>query len=259
MKSLQDLPAIPPLIKAANPQDGSEWLVLEAYYIWEQPTLIGEERFEFPQRQIWYGLQSYIVKKCNVDSLFEWAKEQRFMGGWMPKSHGLISVFLGEFFWAPAFKYHDIPYYHHDGWTDGWDHQIPREVLVSTDQYLQESGGYDCSIDDTIGIYLPARWIADQMGLRWNGVGSDFFDDNGNLMAFDPSVQVSGPGALLMNRDALERFLLDNGYDIIWTVIGEKNVIGVSISRSRLELSGTYRRRGPDFEEAIRTKFQSSD
>ncbi|MBA7610705.1 hypothetical protein ES703_17917 [subsurface metagenome] len=74
------------------------------------------------------------------------------MGRWMPESHELYRMFLGEFFWAPALEYHNKPYYHHDGWTDGHDHLIPGKVLVSTDQYRQECNSYDCSIDDDVSI-----------------------------------------------------------------------------------------------------------
>jgi hypothetical protein len=258
LKSTEDLPKIEPLIEVTNPEDGTRWFVLEAFYRWEQPTSPGEERFEIPRRDIWYMLKSYIVKKSDMDELFEWAKEQNFMGCEMPKSHELIRVFLGEFFWAPAFLYHDIPYYHHDGWTSG-DNRIPREVLVSADQYMQECTGHDCSINETIHLYLPAKWIADRMGLRWNGVEGYFFDDRDNVIAFDPSVRTPGPGALLINRDAFLKFLNENGYDILWTIIGEKNIIGVQRSlndwKGRLEVSGAYRIHESKVDGAINTRF----
>ena len=41
---------------------------------------------------------------------------------------------------------------------------LPCDVLVTSDSYLQEDGLYDCSIEDTISIYLPAMEIVDKMG-----------------------------------------------------------------------------------------------
>jgi hypothetical protein len=263
LKNFRDLPAIRPLIEVTNPKNGSKWLVMEAYYQWEQPTATGEDRFEIQRREFWYMLNSYIVRKSDVDELFEWAKKRDFMGRWMPESHETTRVFLGEFFWAPAFKYHNIPYYNHVGWTRGQSKRVPKEVLVSTDQYMHEYSGYDCSISKTINIYLLAKWVADNMGLRWNGVEGHFFNDKGDLIAFDPSIETSGPGALLIKRDAFRKFLNDNGYDVLWTILGEKNLIGGHLShenwKGRLELSGAYRIRENRIEGAINTRFHSRD
>jgi len=263
LKSSEDLPPIEPLIEVTNPVDGSRWLVLEAFYKWEQPTPPGEDRFEIPRREIWYMLKSYIMKKSDMDELFDWAKKQNFMGRWMPESHETTRVFLGEFFWAPAFEYHNIPYYHHDGWTRGYDNRIPKEVLVTADQYMQEYSGYDCSIDETIRIYLLAKWLSDGMGLCWNGVEGHFYDKQDNLIAFDPSARTPGPGALLINRDAFLKFLNDNGYDIVWTILGEKNIIGGRMSpddwKGRLELTGTYRIHQHNIEGVVNPKFISRE
>lgn len=258
LEKTEDLPNTPQLVEVTDPEDGSKWLVLEAFYMWEQATPIGEERFSFPVRQIWYMLNSYIVNKRNTDIVFNWAKEQNFMGRWMPESHELYRVFLGEFFWSPAFEYHNKPYYHHDGWTNGRDHLIPGKLLVATDQYRQEHGSYDCSIDDDISLHLPAKWLADQMKLRWNGVEGSWYDDDKNLVALDPSVRKSGPGVLLANRDALLKFLYDNNYDIIWTVLGEKNILSFRTKPDsfvgRLEISGAYRFSEGKLEGQIHTR-----
>jgi hypothetical protein len=263
LKSSKDLPSIEPLLSVMNPEDGSKWLILEAFYNWEQPTPPGEDRFEIPRREIWYMIKSYIVKKSNMEELFDWAKRQDFSGRWMPESDELYNVFFGEFFWAPAFEYHNIPYYYHDGWTLGHDNRIPKKVLVSTDQYMQERGGYDCSINETINVHLPSKWIADKMALRWNGVEGHFFNEKGDLIAFDPSVRTRGPAALLMNQYQFLTFLNENGYDILWTILGEKNMIGGGMShkewKGRLELSGAFRIRENRLEGAIKTRFRSRD
>ena len=126
---------------------------------------------------------------------------------------------------------------------------------------MQEYNGYDCSIDETIHIYLPAKWIVDNMCLRWNGVEEHFYDKQGNLIAFDPSVRTPGPGALLINRDIFLKFLNDSGYDLLWTVLGEKNIIGGRMSpedwKGRLELSGAYRIRQHNLEGSVNAKFIS--
>ena len=121
---------------------------------------------------------------------------------------------------------------------------------------------YDCSIDDTIHIYLPSKSIVDGMGLSWHGVEGSYFDQNSKLIAFDPSVTSAGPGALLINKPAFLRFLRANGYEILWTVLGEKNIIGGMGSSpwpGRLEISGAYRLEGDKITGSYSTKFLSGN
>jgi len=125
---------------------------------------------------------------------------------------------------------------------------------------MQEGNGYDCSVEKAIHISLPTKWLADYTGLQWNGVEAHFFDNNGNLIVFDPSIEIPGPGALLINKDALSKFLSENGYDVLWTITGDKSVIGGMMSRGewkgRLELSGAFRiHSGNNMEGVLNTRF----
>jgi hypothetical protein len=253
LQDKEDLPAIEPIIDIVNPKDGSRWLALENHSSWDEPVQMGEERL--PKRQIWYMIKSYLVQKEDIDCIYDWAVQQNFMGRWMPESHELFQVFLGEFFWSPAFKYHNISYFSHDGWTDGGDHKIPKKVLVTTDQYMQESSGFDCSVDESYNIYLPAQLIADRMKLRWNGVEGCFSDRAGRLIAFDPSVREVGPMACLINREALLEFLDQNGYDILWTFLGEKIILNGNPLHARLELSGALRLKQGRLEGIVNFKL----
>src|SRR6185295_1058054 len=94
----EDLPRVEPLIEVTGP-DNSQWLVLQSYPSWEQPVPIEEDPETLPWRRIWYQIRSYIARKTDIEALFEWAKEQSFMGRWMPESSESHGVFLGEFFW----------------------------------------------------------------------------------------------------------------------------------------------------------------
>lgn len=235
-------------------------MVLEAFYRWEQPTPPEEERFEIPRRDIWYMLKSYIVKKADIDELYEWAKKQNFFGRWMPESRILDRVFLGEFFCSPAYEYHCSPYYGYKEWTRGDKNLVPKEVLVTAEQYLWEYGNYDCSIDETVSIYLPAKWLVKHLCLQQNGIEGQFFNNRGNLIAFDPSVNRLGPGVLSLNWEAL-RLLNEKGYDILWTIIGEKDIIGGTMMpddwKGRLEISGVFRVQRSKIEGSTNVRFQS--
>ena len=82
------------------------------------------------------------------------------------------------------------------------------------------------------------------MNLSWNGIEGEWYDAAGQLVAFDPSVRSQGPTALLLRRDPLIEFLDANGLTLFWTVLGEKQSIGGSMShqdyRGHLEINGAY-------------------
>jgi hypothetical protein len=241
-KRIDLLPDISSLPVVIDPQTGKEWLVLECFYNWQEPTPPEIEKYDVARRNIWYMLKSYLVRNEDKDKFFEWAKNQHFMGRWMPESREQSRVFIGEFFWAPAFEYFNTPYYCHDGWTRGRDGQ-PCSILVTTDQYFHERAGYDCSIDETISFYLPTKWIVDEMDLSWRGVEGCYYSGSGELAAQDPSVRSPGPRALLMDKELLASFLERNGYSLIWTILSEKDEIGGGMRDEdwpgRMELSGT--------------------
>ncbi len=167
------------------------------------------------------------------------------MGRWMPESHEFYHVCLGEYPWAPAFLYHYIPYYHHDGWTNGTrDKKIPAKILVIDDQYLSSGSSIDCSTSEAISVKLPAKFIIDQMKLTQNFTDGRFFDKNGELVAFDPSVfNENVPRHVFIRKDKLIDFLIRKNYTLFWTLLGEKNLIGgggIGQPLGWLEINGAY-------------------
>lgn len=258
LKSSKDLPKIEPLIGVTDPDNGSKWLTLEASYTWEQPTPPDEEHFEIPRRQIWYMLRSFIVKKSDINALYEWTKKQDLFNHKMPESLTSHEVFLGEFFGSPAYEHFSTPNYGYEGWTRGHKSLIPKEILTTTEHYFWEYQDYDCSIDAVVYVFLPTKWLTDFLGLHWKGTEGKFFDTAGNLVALDPSVRTVGPEALLLHRDALT-VLNEKGYDIIWVFTGEKMIIGGKMTsdewKGRLEISGSYRIRENKIEGKIKTEF----
>ena len=245
-KRIDLLPAIVPLPIVIDPETEKEWFVLDCLYEWEEPTPPEKDRFGIRHRYICYRLKSYLVKAGDEERFYKWGLGQHFMDESMPKSHAQTDICLGEFFWAPAFEYFNDPYYGRDGWTRGNHDSLPCEVLVPTNEYMQERGCYDCSIDKTIIMYLPTKVIADQMSLSWRGVEGCYFNLSGKLVAQDPSVKSPGPQAFLVDRNLLSDFLQEHDYRLIWTLLGEKDIRGGGQAHDenwpgRMELSGCMR------------------
>lgn len=238
-----DILPVEKLLEVVDPADRQRWLVLDAFYSWTEPVPLEEEQFERPRRQLYSILGSYVVRKTDIARLYDWAVEQNFYGRWMPESVQTDQVFIGEYHWAPAFRHWIRTVEGNGDWISR--EEIPCSLVVTAHQHFQESQGYDCSVEDAMTIRVPSRWIADGMGLRWAGVEGEFVDAQGNVVARDPSIHAAGPSALLVKRDAFLSFLERERCTVLWTLIGEKQVLGWDEDGVQwpgcLKLTGAYR------------------
>ncbi len=262
MKKANDLPNPKDLLRVTNPRDNTQWLSLNGYYNWQQPTPPEVERYDTITREAWYILRSYLVRNEDLDKLFAWAREQNFMGRWMPEPSGQYDIYLGEFFCSPM--YESAVSYENDAdeydWRSGEEgSRIPKPILVTAEEYVHEAKGFDCSIDETISIDLPTKMIVDKMNLCWNGVEGSFFDEKGQLIAYDPSVREPGPSVLLIRWDAFMSFLEQNDYAVLWTIFGEKGLIGGGIGehiwKGRVELNGAYTVTEGEIDGDMKSRF----
>ena len=269
LESSEDLPELESFITVTQPEDASQWFVLDADYWWEQPTPPEKDQYAVPRRNIRYTLTSYIVKKSQAEQFFTWAEAQNIawaeaqdvLNTGMPEVPDILHIFFGEFFEMPAFS--DLDPYPHDGWVNETDHgeTLPVEIVLPVNRYLPEFGERDPSVspEDDINISIPSKWLAQQMGLTWDGIEGHFFDRDGKLVAFDPSVRTPGIGAFLIHQETFLQFLNDNDYDIVWMVRGEKRILSMDLKnrKGRQELSGVYRVLDGKIQGTMNTKFTS--
>ncbi|HMN14000.1 MAG TPA: hypothetical protein PKD55_16920 [Bellilinea sp.] len=256
LRDAEGLPKPEELIPVKNPSDNSDWFVMQSSYEWAQPLPRTEKLYESPTRRIWYHLQSYIVKKSDADEFFEWVIGHS-MKQWMPESFPIHKVFLGEFFWSSAFEYHINPRVGSSDWETLTMGNLEVPVVVTAAEYLWEDI-YDCSIDDSIHIYTPSRWLADQMGLKWQGIDGQFHDSAHRLIALDPSIYEEGPQTLLFRKDAIFELLAKQEVEIFWIVLGQKDVMGhnpLDGYPGQLRINGVYRLYNGEISGTLRSEF----
>jgi hypothetical protein len=240
-------------------EKGVEWLALESYSSFDQPRV--EEDFEYrsPRRYVWRQIRSYFVRRHSTKKFLEWAKTQDFMGRWMPESSEAHQLFIGEYFWSAAYRYLQQPYYSREAWssrTSHGQHALPAPVALTTDGY-SHSGGYDCSIEDSINILLPSEILVNGLQLKWNTRPGEYSNGAGTLVVQYPTTYKAGPAAVLVRKDALLQFLRDKNLGVVWTVLGEKGVLTYDQRGwpGRLERSGAYALQNGRFAGTTHHKF----
>lgn len=238
-----DLPNPEDIISLTD-SNAHEWLVLENHLSWEEPVPIGQDKYEYPRKNLWYQIGSYFVKEKDKEELLAWLNTQHFMGRWFPESHDCYQVFSREYYWSPAYLYFDKPYYGGYDWKEVLDENrdhVISHVLPTAEGYFWDSGA---DYANQPSYLSPRRLMFFKMNLQYSNNIGEWLSETGEVIAMDLSVIGDGSSNLIVKKDALQNFLKENNLSIFWTCLGEKNIYGTSFSGNRyskwLELSGVY-------------------
>ncbi|MCM0150017.1 ATP-binding protein [Photobacterium galatheae] len=240
-----DLPNTSSLINVID-EENNEWLVLESYPEWAEPKLLGQDKWKQPHKRMWYHIKSYLVAEDDSQKFIDWATVQDFMGRWMPETSDRYQVFDREYYWSPAFKYFNNYYYgglEHYKITDRNNGNFICDIALTSSKYSWEKGT-DNSIEGSFSILKPSKFVYDNMNLTPSENVAEFTDQNHQVVCYSPSVYNDSKPYLLVKKKAFIEFLQKQKLKIIWTVLGEKNIIGGhSYSgeyQGRLEIRGAY-------------------
>jgi hypothetical protein len=116
--------------------------------------------------------------------------------------------------------------------------------MVTCESYLWEEE-FDASKDSTLHILKPCADLYEKMKLIYSDKEGEFVDKSGKSICSDPSAYCNCKSSLLIKKDNLLKYLQENDLQIIWTVLGEKNIIGGWLARKtefvgRQEINGVY-------------------
>jgi len=225
LNDVSDLPEPKCLIE----DNTKEWVMLEGQYDLIEEKLLGNEGYSIPQKQFWYLIKSYLVTKDQYENIYKWLIDKNFMGRWMPESHDRYEIFNREYYWSPAYNYFKKDYYSGEQVNKLYDrengHKEIGDVIVTTESYLWESE-YDLSKEEVLRLLKPCSMLVDNLNLSYKNNESYMYSENGNLICFDSSEGNQGHSCLFFKRSVLKEFLEKHNYKMIWTVLGEKNIIG---------------------------------
>ena len=240
------------LLQVADPQDGSKWLNLRALRSWRDPSWTGSEHDLEDHRHVWIHANAYLVDANKADEFYQWARQVNFMGRWMPESGYETRIFVGEHGWSPAFLDRQGVDTDTVVQTGPETPDCPTSFYLTAFEYLNESGDYDCSLQNSHTFVVPERMLIDGMDLRWGGGDPDYFDADGHLAAFasDPSRSTT---SLLVREDLIRQFLERERLALVWTVLGEKELIGGQGARrwtGSLQFTGAFRFNAAENEDS---------
>ncbi|MCW9232873.1 ATP-binding protein [Klebsiella pneumoniae] len=229
-----------------NDNDGAEWLVLESHPSWKEPKIIGKEDWGHPRKNVWCQIRGYLVKSEEFEIFKNWAGNQHYMGRWMPEGSDRYQLFNREFYWSEAFQFFKSDYYGGSDWTSVIDKESGAkiaDVSVSAVNYLWENE-FDKSKTDTLSFLKPSFLIFDKMCLKNGKEEGSYEDKDGNIVCFASEALNKSKPSLLIKKEPFLKMLNENNLDIVWTLLGEKEIIGGALTSNhhygRIEFSGSF-------------------
>lgn len=208
--------------------EDENWLLLEGNLNWEEPELLGNEKYHYPQKYLWYQIRSYLVKKDEFEFIIQWLNDKNFMGRWMPESYERGEIFNREFYWSPSYNYF-LKNYHDNTYLrkireNHLDEEGIGEVIATTESNAWGSKN-DMSNAEPNVLKL-CNYLFSNMNLNYGKNEGVLYSKEGEVICYDLSEFYSVGYNLVIQNDTLLNFLDESDYRIFWTILGEKNIIG---------------------------------
>ena len=191
---------------------------------------IDSDKSEETYRNLYYHIDSFLIKKDKLSDFIKWLKNYNFYGQHkLPQSSELYQIFLREYPNSEVFEYFDDEYYSQFGWTDKYYNiKFPSKILLTTTEYLKESGSYDKSIDEPISIMLPNKWIINKMNIKQSLIDGEWVNNENKPIIYDPTIKKESNfeeyRSLLAKKKEFLKFLEQENLSIIWIMWGEKQI-----------------------------------
>lgn len=212
-------------IQTPNPKDivqinyeGVEWLNINSYPSWRKDTE-GKSHHD-----IWFHIKSYIIKSENKDTIIKTLKNKSFFNRAIPQERTPYEVYSRECYWSSA--YNECVGF--DDWKPLHSKVNDKRVIgavTAFDYMWQEDKDY--SKEDNLRILRPTKIIFDLMNLEFKDAEHKFYcKETGELIVLNPTIEYQqGKESLLIKKEPFLKKLKENGLDIIWLVLGAKEVI----------------------------------
>jgi len=232
-----EVPLPSALLFSRDTASASEWVNLWMDHKWSMPRPPYEDSYRDGRRQIWMNMEGTLVKRSDAARLMSREAAREVQQSTVHSSEN-YEIFLGEIGWSEAAKHFLAPYYGH---SDLPSKLVGPQVMPASLGYLRERSSRDCSIgEESVRLRAPSEAMLSLLNATWSGVSATYVNQSGLVVAFDPSVNVAGPSALLVRRETLLEILWHHDLLVCWVIHGEK-----------LDAGGA-----PDYSVKARRSFQ---
>ncbi len=200
-----------------------QWFNLFSYPSWKN-----DEDLNGSKKEVWYHIKSYVINKDDKNEILKELKNKSFFNHQIPQEKDIYDVYSREYYWSKA--YDDCTYENH---PENSDRRLHTEVNGKNIAGQQTSMNYVCydhrdySVTQHMHIKRPTKYFFNLLDLQFGENEYEFYDPSGNLVLFTPAIKYQeGNDCLLVDKNYLIRKLKSKNLEIIWLVLGAKEVVG---------------------------------
>ncbi len=213
----EGVPALEELLSGVE-REGRNWRLLVSYPSWGQRD--EDADWGNPYRHVWISIKSYLIQKQDISTAYNCLHRRNFFGNWMPEGATWSYGFAGEYPWRTSFNIEpeELPS------SAGNEIDLP-VIYEPCWSHLAMAWEYDASVPRNFHMVVPARTFFPPGDLWWDGQDG-YRLANGRTIFRDPSVTEEGTASLIADADELLDRLDKLGMCLIWTLLGEKWILG---------------------------------
>ncbi len=263
-----DLPSLDERL-IRNSADGRRWVSLSEYVTHSAPST--SHSWDDGRAEEWSHIYGWLIKAPQAAALATALENRTLMGRWMPEGGDRTSNYLGEFLWRASWENVDADVLAGDEaqfgreWAESVSLETQSGVTASDLFVLPASIGYlweasvDCSIEESVNVTVPAAALLDTPTITRHPDTPDWFDGPTHIASFVRiDTETTRGGILLVAEDWLRARLLEEGWELVVGLLGERRVLSGASKKwqqfdhiARLEATGwTYGKLRPKCERA---------
>jgi hypothetical protein len=193
--------------------ENEEYLLLKGSFTSSKREGVLEE---YPMRKVWMNLNSYIIKRIDVEKITEWLQGK-----------DLWTATFVNIFGNTETKF---------GYCEDGSKTIPVKIIPTVNKFSNESDSKFINFNVGDRFLFPCIEFFNDLKLIWNGENVYTYDSKPMFIIGD-----SKEGSLYVNKKLLNKYLDEKGLTLFWTTIGEKEVISQTTDfEGSVEISESY-------------------
>ncbi|MCY7008350.1 hypothetical protein OCK72_06735 [Fusobacterium simiae] len=165
-----------------------------------------------PQKQIWLHVNSYLIRKEDLDKCKKFFKGKDFWGRWLPEGFDFYENWIGEYPWSKEYL----------NAFQGLEERknIPIKLIPTVHDFNNEKDSKFCKNRISEKFLFPSEIFFENLKLKWNG-------ENAYLLNSEPMFLINNgkSRSIYSDKKLLEEYLNDNSYLLVWTILGEKRYL----------------------------------
>lgn len=219
------------------------WFNLKLSTHWFEEEYVDVNGKKIPQKGILYYFSSFLTSNKNLDLMKDLTSLPNQFNSFSFETRNQYEIFEREYYWSKAYNHFSTHYYSGDFERDFTLRGKKIKIIIPVENYILENE-YDYSKTDTISFYVPSASLFSKMGMKFSDIDSQFVNQKGELLCYDPSVYDKSPQCFIIKGNEFVNFLKEEGLSIIWIFWYKKDIYSDDSddirSFKRLEANGLY-------------------